>query len=164
MKARYFETHFFTILHFFCIRVFFHGHWRLTGQQGKGGIIFYSTLPLPSAHEHSDIYLQLCMWVDYHIFNRTACIYKIATWWDLHLNRITIWLIDDVTLVFVCLRDYLILASLLQLSGTGNRQIRTRVNYHPCITSEPTNQVLVTPKRYLETHFVTILHFKVEVK
>ena len=31
--------------------------------------IFCSTLPLrPPAHEHSDIYLQLCMWDDYHIF------------------------------------------------------------------------------------------------
>ena len=38
-------------------RVFFHRHWRLAGQQGKGGDIFYSTLPLPPAHEHSDIYM-----------------------------------------------------------------------------------------------------------
>ena len=30
--------------------------------------IFYSTLPLPSAHEHSDIYVQLCAWDDYHRF------------------------------------------------------------------------------------------------
>ena len=28
----------------------------------------YSTLPLPPAHKHSDIYLQLCTWDDYHIF------------------------------------------------------------------------------------------------
>ena len=30
---------------FFSIRVFFHGHWRLTGQQGKGGdhVLFHST-------------------------------------------------------------------------------------------------------------------------
>ena len=32
----------------------FYGHWRLTGQQGKGRNPFYSTPPLPSAHEHSD--------------------------------------------------------------------------------------------------------------
>ena len=36
------------VFFFFSIRVFFNGHWRLT-------------LPLPPAHEHSDIYLQLCM-------------------------------------------------------------------------------------------------------
>ena len=29
--------------------------------RGREGTIFYSTLPLPAAHEHSDIYLQLCM-------------------------------------------------------------------------------------------------------
>ena len=42
-------------------------------QEGRGreGTIFYSTLLLyhpPLAHEHSDIYLQLCTWDDYHIF------------------------------------------------------------------------------------------------
>ena len=52
-------------IYFFSIRVFFHGHWRLAGKQGT---IFYSTLPLPPAHEHSGIYLQLCMWDDYQIF------------------------------------------------------------------------------------------------
>ena len=28
--------------------------------RGREGTIFYSTLPIPPAHEHSDIYLQLC--------------------------------------------------------------------------------------------------------
>ena len=28
---------------------------------GREETIFYSTLPLPTAREHSDIYLQLCM-------------------------------------------------------------------------------------------------------
>ena len=37
----------------FSVRVFF--HWRLIGQQGREGTIFYSTLPLPTAHERSDI-------------------------------------------------------------------------------------------------------------
>ena len=90
----------FGFLFFFSIRVFFHEHWWLTGQQGKGGTIFYSALPLPPAPEHSDIYLQLCMWDDYHIFNCTACIYQTTTRWDLPPYRINIWLIDDVTLSF----------------------------------------------------------------
>ena len=29
--------------------------------RGREGTILYSTLPLPPAHKHSDIYLQLCM-------------------------------------------------------------------------------------------------------
>ena len=36
--------------------------------RGREGIFIYSTLPLPPAHEHSDIYVQLCTWDDYHIF------------------------------------------------------------------------------------------------
>ena len=31
--------------------------------RGREGTIFYSTLPLPLVHEHSDIYLQLCMFL-----------------------------------------------------------------------------------------------------
>ena len=44
-----------------------------------------------------------------HIFNRNACIYQTATRWDLPPDRITIWLIDDVMLIFVCLLFDLIL-------------------------------------------------------
>ena len=36
--------------------------------RGKEKNIFYSTLQQPPSHEHSDIYLQLSMWDDYHIF------------------------------------------------------------------------------------------------
>ena len=34
----------------------------------KEGTVFYSTLPVPLVHEHSDVYLQLCMRDDYHVF------------------------------------------------------------------------------------------------
>ena len=34
--------------------------------RGREGTIFYSTLPHPPAHKHSDIYLQLWMCDDYH--------------------------------------------------------------------------------------------------
>ena len=34
----------------------------------REGTIFYFTIPLPLAHEHSDIYLQLSMCDDCHIF------------------------------------------------------------------------------------------------
>ena len=50
------------------IRVFFHRHWRFTGQSRKGGDHLLFTIPLPPAHEHWDIYLQLCKWDDYHVF------------------------------------------------------------------------------------------------
>ena len=86
---------------FFSIRVFFHRHWRFTGQQGKGGdhLLFRSTLP--PAREHSDIYLQLCMWDDYHIFT-TLSNYHLIDWWSRMIRF---------------------------------DMIRTRIDYHPCITN-----------------------------
>ena len=126
------------------IRVFFHRHWRLTGQQGKGGdhLLFHSTTSTRSrTFRHLFVTLHV-RWLS-HIFNRTACIYQAATRWDLPPYRITIWLTDDVTLSF-CLFTWWFDSSfffLLQQFKTGNRWIRTRIDYHPGITSEPTNQV-----------------------
>ena len=75
-----------------------------------------------------------------HIFNRIACIYQTATWWDLPPYRITIWVID--WWCNVCLFTWWIdTRFLLQRFDIGNRWIWTRIDYHPCITSEPTNQV-----------------------
>ena len=36
--------------------------------RGGEATIFYSTVPLPAAHEHSDIYFQLYTWDNYYIF------------------------------------------------------------------------------------------------
>ena len=74
LKAR--ESHFF----FFSIRVFFHRHWRLTGQQGKGGVhvLFHSTTSTRSRtfrHLFATVHVR---WLS-HIFNRNACIYQAAT-------------------------------------------------------------------------------------
>ena len=55
-------------IYIFSIRVFFHNTDDSHDSRGREGTMFYSTLPLPPAHEHSDTYLQLCMWDDYHIF------------------------------------------------------------------------------------------------
>ena len=70
--------------------------------RGREGTIFHPTPPLPPAHKHSDIYLQPCTWDDYHIFLISMlCIYQTATRWDLPPYRITIWLIDELMLIFV---------------------------------------------------------------
>ena len=64
---------------------------------GREGTIFYSTLPLPPAHEHSDIYLQLCMWDGYPVFLIAKLVFtrlllnEIYTLLDSHLID---WLID----------------------------------------------------------------------
>ena len=126
----------------FSIRVFFHGYWRLTGQQGKGGdhFLFHSTTSTRLRTFRHLVATLHVRWLS-HIFNRAAFIYQAATRWNLPPYRFTIWLIDDVALVFVCLGDDLILAFLLQQFETGDRCIGTCVDYYPCITSEPTNQV-----------------------
>ena len=74
------------------------------GSREREGTIFYSTLPLPPAHEHSDIYLQLCTWDDCHIFLIATLVFtRLLTRCDLPPHRITIWLIDSVMLIFLCL-------------------------------------------------------------
>ena len=105
--------------------------------KGRERTIFYSTLPLPPAHEHSDIYLQLCMWDDYHVFLIATLVYQTATRWDLPPYRITIWLTDDVTLSF-CLLTWWLDSSFFFVTAIWDGK---PVDSNPCITSEPTNQV-----------------------
>ena len=110
--------------------------------RGREETIFYSTLPLPPTHEHSNIYLQLCMWDEYHIFLIATLVFtRLLLDEILPPYRITIWLIDDVKFVLVCLLDDLILGFCCSSLDTGNRWTGARIDYHPCITSEPTNQV-----------------------
>ena len=92
-------------LTFFSIRAFFHRHWQLTGQQGKGGdyILFHSTTSTGS-QTFRHLFAAMRMRRS-HIFNRNACIYQTVTRWDLPPYRITIWLIDDVMLILVCVLD-----------------------------------------------------------
>ena len=58
----------------FFVRFFFLSGFSFTDtdysqdSRGREGTIFYSTLPLPPTHEHSDTYLQVCIWDDYRIF------------------------------------------------------------------------------------------------
>ena len=85
---------------FFSIRVFFHRHWQLTGQQGKGGdhLLFHSTT---FTRSRTFRHLFATLHVRWHI-------YQISTPWDLPPYQITVWLID-VMLTFVYLLVELIL-------------------------------------------------------
>ena len=118
--------------------------WTLTTQRIAGEGRGPSFIPLYHFHPLTNIQTFICNFaceMTSHIFNRTACIYQTATRWDLPPYRITIWLIDGVTLSFYLFTWWLILALLSPQFETRNRWIRTRIDYHPCITSEPTNQV-----------------------
>ena len=70
-RHRFYKEMFF----FFSMGVFFHKHWRFPGFHYNEGyhVLFpftmsYSSLPFPLVLEHSDIYWQLCMRHDCHIF------------------------------------------------------------------------------------------------
>ena len=53
--------------------------------------IFYFTLPLLQAHEHSDISLQFCMWGNYHLFlialTSTIALVLQANWLTKYASR-----------------------------------------------------------------------------
>ena len=96
--------------------------------RGSEGTIVYFTLPLLPAHEHSDIYLQLYMWGDYHVFLVATLVFtrllldEIYQLMELPLD----WSIDDA--IFVCLLDELILGFCYSDFDIGNRWLWTRIN------------------------------------
>ena len=70
--------------------------------EGRGPSLFHSTTSTRSRtfrHLFATLHVR---WLS-HIFNCNACIYQAATRWHLPPYRITIWLTDDVILIFVCL-------------------------------------------------------------
>ena len=94
---------------------------------GRERTIFYSTLPLPPAHKHSDIYFQLCLWDDYHIFLIATLVFtRLLLDENLPPYGITIWLIGDVKFLLVSLLDDSILGFCYRNLDTGSRWTRTR--------------------------------------
>ena len=127
-----------TFFFFFSIRVFFTDTDDSQDSRGKEGTIFYSTLQLPPADEHWDIYLHV-RWLS-RIFNRNACVYQTATRWVFPPYRITIWVIDWWCNIWL-FTWWIDTRFLLHRLDIRNRWIWTRINYRLCITSELTNQV-----------------------
>ena len=97
------------IIFFYSIRVFFTDTDDSQDRRGREGTIFYCTLSFPSANKHWDIYLQRCMWDDYHIFLIAALVFTRLLLAEIyHLIDLPFeWLIDDA--IFVCLLDELII-------------------------------------------------------
>ena len=126
---------------FFLSGFYFTGTGDSPDSKTRKGTIFYSTLLLPPAHKHWGIYLQLCMWDDYRIFLIATLVFTRLLLNEIyHFIELPFeWLIDDA--MFVCLLDELILDFLLPRIDMGNRWISTRIDYHPYMTSELTNQM-----------------------
>ena len=137
----------------FFIRVFFHGHWRLTGQQGKRGnhLLFHSTTSI-----HSQTFRNLSAtlhvrWLS-HILNLT-----LLDCYSMSFTTLSnYYLIDDIWLM-MWFNSYLFhwwLDSkfLLQQFDTGNWWTWTRIDCnHPCITTEPTNKVCLSLPKVSQT-------------
>ena len=87
---------------------------HMTAGEGRGP----SFIPLYHFHPLTNIQTFATLQVRWlsHIFNHNACIYQAATQWYLPPYRITIWLTDDVMLIFVCLLLDLILGSVTAIS------------------------------------------------
>ena len=109
--------------------------------RGREGTIFYFTLPLPPAHEHSDIYFQLCKWDGYDTFLIATLVFTRLLLDEIYhlIELLSDWLMMWYWFLFICLLNWF--KVLLQLFDMRNRWMWTCVDYHPCITSEPTNQV-----------------------
>ena len=140
VECSFWVTFLFSKKVFFSIRVFFHGHWQLTGQQGKGGdhLLFHSTNSTRSRtfrHLFATLHVR---WLS-HIFNRNACIYQTATWWDLPHAQIIIWFIYGCHISFCVLVEMILgfLTSIWHEKPVDSNSI----DYYPYITSGTTNQV-----------------------
>ena len=105
----------------FSIRVFFFDTDDSQDSKAREGTIVCSTLSLPPAHKHWDIYLQLCMWDDYHVILIATLVFirllldEIYHLIELPFDR----LIDDA--MFVWLHDELILSFCYSDFDIGNR-------------------------------------------
>ena len=111
-----------------------------TTEEGRGPSLFLSPTSARSRtfrHLFETLHVRLLTC----IFNRIACNYQTATRWNLPLYWITIWLIDDGMIISVCFARWFVSRFLLQQLNMGTRWVGTHIEYHPCISSEPTNQV-----------------------
>ena len=117
--------------YFFFYQGFLHRH--------RHHLLFHSTTSTCSRtlrHLFATLHVR---WLS-RIFNHNACVYQNATRSDLPPHRITIWVID--WWCNVCLFTWWVdTRFLLQRFDIRNQWIWTRIDYNPCITSEPTNQV-----------------------
>ena len=112
-----------------------------TAREGKGRnhlLFHFTTSTCSRTLRHLFATLQ-ARWLS-RIFNRNVCVYQTAATWNLRSYRITIWLIDKWC--NNCLFTWWVDSRfLLQLFNMGDWGIWTRINYHACITSKPTNHV-----------------------
>ena len=122
---------------FSSILVFFYRLWRFRGNQGKGGDIVFSSLPLPPTYEHSDfwppvLYLRkLTFLITGHIINRLLLDETYQPLW------ISIWLTVNIINLFIYFVLDLITEGLFKLALTITLVLRVnRIVRYPLYLNE----------------------------
>ena len=114
----------------FSIRVFFHGHWRFTGQQRKEWdiLLFHSTTSTRS--QTSSHLFPPFMWDGYDVFLIATLVFTRLLLWDLPSYWFIIWFTDDE--MYVCILDDLILGLYYSnlKPGTGNLNLHRLSSLH----------------------------------
>ena len=119
---------------FFSIRVFFHWVSNTDNSEDSTSTFHSSTF----THSRTLRHLQFCTWDDYHIFLITQLAFTRLLLNEIyHLIELQFdWLMMWCWFSFGCLLIWFWV--LLQLFDMRNWWTWTRINYHPCITSEST--------------------------
>ena len=102
-----------------------------TAGEGRG-TFFYSTLPLPPAHEHSAIYVQLCTRDDYHIFLIVTLVFtRLLLDKIYHLIELLFgWLMMWCWFKFVCLLIWAkVLLQLFDMWETGRLELSSTITF-----------------------------------
>ena len=98
--------------------------------RGREGTFFHSTLPLPPSYKHSNIYVQLCMWDDYHIFLITMLVFTRLLLHEIyHLIKLLFdWLMMWYWFKFVCLLIWFkILLQLFDMRETSGLKLASTI-------------------------------------
>ena len=149
------------IKYFFSIRVFFTDTDNSQDSRGREATIFYSILLHPPAHKHWDIYLQLRMWDDYHIFLIAQHLYlpdcysmRFTTLSNYHWSD---WLMMQCLFVYLMKTGGIKLASTITLVLQANQL--TKCASHPWVTL-----LLVTPKSPYHTQLFKTVGMQKELE
>ena len=139
------------------MRVYYHGYCNSHDRRGRKGTIFCSTLPLPPAHEHWDIYLQLCIWDGYHIFLIALLLFTIAShcysmrFTNLLNYHLTDWWCDNNFCLFTWWFDSRFLLQHLTQESAGFELASTIT----LVLQANRLSVLVTPKKWANENWTT---------
>ena len=99
--------------------------------RGREGTFFHSTLPLPPSYKHSNIYVQLCTWDDYHIFLIATLVFTRLLIHEIYhlIEWLFDWLMMWCWFKFVCLLIWVkVLLQLFDMWETGGLELASTIS------------------------------------